>query len=121
MSGDLVWVPVCGSLLVALWALVECARGRRFDDPLFYAVALLELVIVAQLVVGLVALSATARHVDTATFVPYLVTAAVLPPVAVLWAASDHTRWGTAVIAGMGLVEAVLSVRLLDIWTGGVA
>jgi len=121
VSADLVWVPVCGSLLVAAWALIQCARGRRFDDPLFYGVALLEVVIVAQLVVGLVALAQTDRDVDAATFVPYLVSAAVLLPVAVLWAASDHTRWGTAVIAGSGLVEAVLSVRLLDIWTAAVA
>jgi len=120
VNPELVWVPVYVSLLVAAWALIQCARGRRFDDPLFYAVALLELVIVAQLVVGLVALAQTDRDVDAVTFVPYLLTAAVLPPVAVLWAASDHSRWGTAVIAGMGLVEAVLSVRLLDIWTGQV-
>ena len=121
MSGELVRVAVIGSLLVAAWALVQCARGRRFDDPLFYAVVLLEVVIVVQLAVGLVALVQTDHDVDAATLVPYLLTAAVLPPVAVLWAASDHSRWGTAVIAGMCLVEAVLSVRLLDIWTGSVA
>jgi RsiW-degrading membrane proteinase PrsW (M82 family) len=120
MADDLVWVPIAGSLLIAGWALIQCARDRRFHDPLFYAVALLEAVILGQLAVGLVALAETARDVDAVTFVAYLVTAAVLPPVAVLWAASDHSRWGTAVVAGMALVEAVLSLRLLDIWTGPV-
>ena len=117
---DLVWVPIAGSLLVAAWALVQCARGRRFDDPLFYAVAVLEVAVLAQLAVGLTALTQTTREVDTVTFVSYLGTAVIVPPVAVLWAASDPSRWGTAVIAGMGLVEAVLSVRVLDIWTGRV-
>jgi hypothetical protein len=120
MVVDLVWVPIVGSLLVAGWALVQCARNRRFDDPLFYAVALLEAVILAQLGVGLVGLAQTTRDVDTVTFVSYLVTAVVIPPIAVLWAASDPSRWGTAVITGMGLVEAVLSVRVLDIWMGPV-
>ena len=117
---DLVWVPIAASLMIAAWALVQCVRDHRFDGALFYAVALLEAVILAQLAVGLAALAESARDVDTVMFVSYLVTAVVLPPIAVLWAASDHSRWGTAVIAAMGLVEAVLCVRLLDIWTGPV-
>lgn len=119
MSAGIAAFLVTGSLTVAAWALLSCLRGRRFDDPLFYACAALEVALVAQLVAGLIALGRTARDVDGVTFVAYLVTAVLLPPAAVLWAASDRTRWGTAVVAAMGLTEAVLVVRLLDLWGAG--
>lgn len=119
MSTGIVTVLVAGSLMVAAWALLSCVFGRRFDDPLFYACAALEVAFVGQLVAGLVALARTTRDVDGVTFVAYLLTAVLLPPVAVVWAASDRTRWGTAVVTAMGLTQAVLAVRLLDIWTVG--
>ena len=72
MIVDLVWVPVAASLLIAGWALIQCVRNRRFDAPRFYAVALLEAVMLTQLAVGLVALVQTARDVDAVTFVSYL-------------------------------------------------
>ncbi|MBA2456113.1 MAG: hypothetical protein H0V48_06200 [Nocardioidaceae bacterium] len=117
MSPGFVGVTMAVAGVVAAWALVSCVRGRRFDDPLFYAVALLELVLVAQLVAGIVALTRTSRGVDGATFVSYLITAVLMPPVAVLWAASDRSRWGTGVVVILGLVEIVLTVRLSEIWT----
>lgn len=113
------WVVGVLSMMVAGWASVSSLRRRRFDDPLFYAVAVLELVVVVQLVLGVVALSGTSRDVDAVTFVSYLVTAVALPPAAVLWSASDPSRWGTAVITVMGVGEAVLAIRLLDIWSAG--
>lgn len=119
MSETLAWLVGGASVTLALWAGVRTVLGRRFDDPLFYAASVLEVLVVVQLVVGVVALSGTDRDVDAVTFVSYLATAVLLPPVAVVWAASDPTRWGTAVVSGLGLVEAVLSVRLLDIWTAG--
>ncbi|MBA2531593.1 MAG: hypothetical protein H0V23_05730 [Nocardioidaceae bacterium] len=115
------WVLLGASAMVTVWALVSLLRNKPFDDPLFYAVAVLELVLIISAVIGIVALSRTAREVDAATFVSYLVTAVLLPPIAALWGASDRTRWGTGVIALTGLVEAVVAVRLFDVWTlGGV-
>jgi len=115
------WVLLGASAVVTAWALVSWLRDRPFDDPLFYAVAVLELALVLTAVIGLVALTRTARDVDGVTFVSYLASAVLLPPVAVLWGASDRTRWGTGVVALTGLAEAVIAVRLFDIWTVGVA
>ncbi len=116
MSEQLTWVIGGLCLVVAAWAAVACWRGRPFDDPLFYACSTVEVAFLVQLASGLVALAGTGRDVDAATFVSYLVTAVVLPPASVLWAVSDRSRWGTGVIAVMGLVQAVLALRLLDIW-----
>jgi len=118
MNDALAAVTVVAALAVAAWAGVSCVWGRRFTDPMFYAVVVLELLLVVQLVLASIALAGTARNVDGLTFVSYLVTTVLLPPLVVLWAASDHSRWGTGVVAMMGLVEAVLVVRLLDIWAG---
>lgn len=119
MTATGAWLLVGASGVVTVWALLWCLRNRPFDDLLFYAVALVELLLVVVAVIGLVALSRTTRNVEAVTFVSYLLTAVLLLPVAVLWAASDKTRWGTGVIALAGLVEAVIAVRLFDIWNLG--
>ncbi|MGH3359363.1 MAG: hypothetical protein ACRDO7_11210 [Nocardioidaceae bacterium] len=93
-------------------------RRRLFSDGLFYAVAALEVLLVAQLVGGCIALAQTARDVDGVTFVAYLVTVVLVPIAAVLWGVSDKSRWGTGVVV-VGLVTvAALCLRLLDIWSG---
>ncbi len=117
MSAAAAWGIAFAALAITVWASLECVRNRPLGDWLFYALAALEMALVAQLVGGVVAVVATTRAVDTVTFVAYLVTAVLLPVVSVLWGASDKTRWGTAVLALGGLVSSVLEVRLLEIWT----
>lgn len=117
MSEGFAWTVGGFALLVAAWGAYACLRNQRLGNPLFYATAALEALLAVQLVGGLVALGRTSRSVDTVTFVAYLLTAVLIPPVAVTWSASDRTRWGTAVLALTGLVEVVLTVRLVDIWT----
>lgn len=96
-------------------------RQQTFSNLLFYAIALLELLLIAQLVGGCVALARTTRDVEGATFVAYLITVVVVPVAAVLWGIADKTRWGTGVVVVGMVTVAALCVRLLDIWTGGYA
>lgn len=106
------------SLLVAAWAGWMTVRDRLVDNPLFYAVSVVEVALVAQLVGGCVALARTDREVDGVTFVAYLLTSAVVPPAAVLWGIAEKSRWGVGVVAVGMLTVAALSLRLLDIWVG---
>ena len=106
------------ALLVAAFAAWRMVRDRSLDNPLFYAVCVLEIALVALLVGGSVALASTSRDVDGVLFVSYLVTMVVIPPAAVLWGIAEKSRWGTGVVVVAMLTTAALSVRLLGIWKG---
>lgn len=106
------------ALVVAAFAGWLAVRNRPVSDLLFYAVAVVELALLGQLVGGVVALAGAHRQVEGATFVGYLLASVLVPPGAVLWGVSDKSRWGTGVIA-LGLVtEAFLQLRLLQVWAG---
>jgi hypothetical protein len=106
------------ALAVAVFAGWHTARQTPFSNPLFYAVAALEVLLIALLVGGSIALGSTSRNVDGVLFVSYLVTIVVIPPAAVLWGIAEKSRWGTGVVVVAMLCVAVLCVRLLGIWKG---
>ena len=54
---------------------------------------------------------------NPAEFWVYLVTAAVIPPLAVLWALTDRGRWSTVVLGVGALAVAVMAYRMHQIWT----
>jgi hypothetical protein len=113
------WLLIGGALAGALWAAVLMLLGRRMGDPLFWLLAVVEAGLVGQLVGGIVALARTDRDVDGLTFVGYLATVWLVLPVGVAWAASEKTRWGTAVLVVACLTVAVMVLRLHQVWTAG--
>ena len=116
MNDAAAWVIAGAAVAVAVWALWLLLRDRTFSNGLFYAFAVLEVVLLVQLVGGFIALARTSRSVEGITFGAYLVTAALVPPAAVLWGVSDKSRWGTGVAVIGGLLVAVLMARLVQIW-----
>lgn len=104
--------------VIAAWAGWHTYRRRTFSNPLFYAIGAFEIVLIAALIGGSVALASTDRVVDGVLFVSYLVTLVVVPPAAVLWGIAEKSRWGTGVVVIAMLTIAVLAVRVLDIWKG---
>ncbi len=106
------------ALLVGAWALMLTVRDRRVDDPLFYAVAVLEAALLVAFVAGCVALGRTDRDVDGVLFVSYFGAVVLAVPFAVVWGIAEKSRWGTGVVVVAMLTVAVLLVRIVDIWTG---
>jgi hypothetical protein len=109
-------VVVVLAVVVTLLALVAVIRDREPDWWLAGALVALELALIVQCVVGLVRLGSTDRDVDGLTFAAYLVLALLVPPAGFLWAATERTRWGTAVIAVAGVVVVVMVFRLDQVW-----
>jgi len=109
------------ALCVAVFAGWHTVRRREFGNPLFYAVCVLEIVLLGLLVGGSIALGQTSRDVDGVLFISYLVTMVVIPPAAVVWGIAEKSRWGTGVVVVAMLTTAVLSLRLLGIWKGAYA
>lgn len=104
----------CGLIGVLLVVLI--VRDRR-PGPVTYALlALVELGLVAQLVLGVVRVLDDHEGVSVGTYVGYLVGALVILPLAAGWAWAERTRAGTGVLLVAVVVLPVLFVRLHDIW-----
>ena len=118
MNETVAYAVAISALLIAGSAAINTARNQPFINPLFYAISVLEIVLVGLLIGGGIALAKTSRDVDGVLFMSYLVTVVVIPPAAVLWGIAEKSRWGTGVVVVSMLSIAVLCVRLLGIWRG---
>lgn len=118
MIGWLSTTIIVLGVVVGLYALFLALRDRAIDDPLLIGVVVLELLLIVQAVSGFVSLASLDRDIDTASFIGYMLGCLLLPPVAVLWALAERTRWGSAVLALLGPSIAVMTVRLVQIWEG---
>jgi hypothetical protein len=107
------------SLLLALVALGHLAVNRKPTLWLLGGLAVLELGLLLQLVLGVVLLVTGDRDVSAFTFVGYLVATLVILPLGTLWALAEPTRSGTAVLVLTTLVIPFLIVRLQQIWAAG--
>jgi hypothetical protein len=104
------------SIVVAVWLAVLIVADRQPNDYVYGALALLEVGLVAQLVVGLVRVSGDHGGVNVAAYVGYLVGALVILPVGFVWSLGERTRAGTGVLLVAVLVVPVLFLRLHQLW-----
>ncbi len=118
MNAPLVLVLVVLGVAVAVLALVDVARDREPGWGAVGTLAVLEVGLVVQCVAGFVALAGTDREVNGLTFSAYLVGTVLVPPAAFLWAVTERSRWGTAVVAIGGLAVLALEGRLNQLWGG---
>ncbi|MFD4636232.1 hypothetical protein ACFWN2_02890 [Lentzea sp. NPDC058436] len=80
--------------------------------------AVLELGLLVQAVVGIVSMLGLDRDIQRWSFVGYLLGPVVIVPVAVLWSAAERTRWSAGVLVVACLSVPVMIVRLGQIWAG---
>jgi hypothetical protein len=112
------------ALAAAVWSAVLAVVNkpielRRWHGLWLYGlVALLEVGLVVQLVVGIVKLATDDRQIEGATFIGYLTTVPLLLPIAGFWALMERTRWGPVVMVVGCLTVPVLILRLNQVWAG---
>ncbi len=115
MTGlQIVLGAVC--VVVALWLVVLVVLDRLPDDYLYGALALLEIGLVVQLVIGLVMVGGDHGGVNVPAYVGYLVGSLVILPAGFLWSLGERTRAGTGVLLVAVLVVPVLFLRLHQLW-----
>jgi O-antigen ligase len=118
--GFAVAVAVCAAL-VALWSFVQSARDRLPDTPLLIAIAVLEALLVAQLVIGIVLLAGGERPGSLATYLAYLIGCLVVLPIGAAWALAERSRASTVVLGIACLAIPVMVLRLNEVWSGATA
>lgn len=113
-----VWVAVAAGLLCLVLGFV----GRAPNDYSMGATLIVELLLIAQLVVAIVApLVGNPPTGSLPEFYIYLVSALLLPPLAGFWALVERNRWSTVVLGVACLAIAVMVYRMYQIWTVQVA
>ena len=111
------YVQIAVAVAAGLFALVLGLAGRRPNDYTLGAAALVEVLLIAQVVVALIAPAVGNSPTGSLLeFWVYLGSAVLIPPAAVLWALVDRDRWSTAVLGVACLAIAVMVYRMGQIW-----
>ncbi len=112
------WVQIAVAVLAGLLCIGLGLFGRRPTDLSMGATALVELLLLAQLVVAIAApFTGNNPSGSLLEFYTYLVSAILLPVAAAIWALIERSRWSTVILGGAGLAVAVMLYRMLQIWT----
>ncbi|HEV7743029.1 MAG TPA: hypothetical protein VGO65_11490 [Pseudolysinimonas sp.] len=111
-------VLIGGAVLAGLLCVALGLAGRKPADVSILSLVVVEVLVLAQIAIALIAPAVGNRPTgNPAEFWVYLITAAIIPPLAVLWALTDRGRWSTVVLGVGALAVAVMAYRMHQIWT----
>jgi len=111
------WSVVVLATLLLVVAAVYAWRDRLLDDRLLALMALVEVGLLAQLVLGLLGIGDIADSTEQATFAAYLISLPVIPLGTGLLAIKEKSRWAMGSLAVGAFAVAVMTARCLQIWT----
>jgi hypothetical protein len=106
------------AIAAGLFCVITGLAGRPPADLTLGATLLVEVLLVVQLVAALVSPAfGNSPSGSVLEFYVYLVTAMLLPPLAVLWGLLERrSRWSTVVLGVACLAIAVMVWRMHQIW-----
>jgi hypothetical protein len=111
-------VQVVLACVVGLVCVVLGLAGRKPSDLTVLALGLVELLLVAQVVVAIVApFAGNAPSGNPVEFWAYLISAVIIPPLAIVWALVERTRWSNVVLGAAAFAVAVMAWRMEQIWS----
>jgi hypothetical protein len=115
-------VLVGAAVLAGLLCVALGLAGRKPADVTIIALGVVEVLLLAQIVIAIIAPAVGNPPTGNPfEFWVYLLTAAIIPPLAVFWALVERTRWSTVVLGVGALAVAVMAYRMHQIWTVQVA
>ena len=113
----LAWAQLAVAIPAGLLCIALGLFGRRPADLTMGVTALVELLLIVQLVVAAVApVVGNEASGSELEFWVYLITAVIIPPLAIVWGLVDRTRWSTVVLGVANLAVAVMVYRMYQIW-----
>ncbi|TFB57325.1 hypothetical protein E3T34_13605 [Cryobacterium sp. TMT1-62] len=112
------WLQLAVATLAGLLCIALGLAGRKPSDLTMGATALVELLLIVQLVVAIVApLTGNTATGSLLEFYTYLISAILVPVAAAAWALIERSRWSTVILGVAGLGVAVMVYRMWQIWT----
>lgn len=120
VTGFGITIAVC-SLLVAGWSFGLAALDRDPPKALLIGLIAVEVLLAAQLVLGIAALIGGGRPDSLATYLSYLVGCLFVLPVGTVWALAERSRSSTVVLGVTCLAIPVMVLRLSEVWHGASA
>jgi hypothetical protein len=118
MTGPFATAIIVVSLLLFAWAVVLVIVNRPPGRLLIGGAAVLEVMLIAFAVGGIVQMVGTDRGFARLEFVGYLLAVAAVVPAAVWWIRGEESRAGSAVLAVVFGLMPVLVVRVQQVWEG---
>ncbi len=118
MTGLFANAIIVVSLVLAVWAFVLAAMGRSASIPLVAGVGVLELMLIAFFIGGIVQMISTTHDFAKWEFVAYLLGLCVIPPLGVAWSWGEKSRTAMIVIGVALLVVPIMVVRVQQVWSG---
>lgn len=110
------------AVLAGLVGITAGLIGRRPGDVTVGSLALIELLLIAQIVVAIIApFAGNPPTGSLLEFWTYLVSAALVPIAGAAWALLERSRWSTVVMGVAALAVAVMVWRMHQIWTVQIA
>ncbi|GGF25224.1 hypothetical protein [Subtercola lobariae] len=111
------YIQIAVALLAGLFCVISGFAGRTPNDFTLGSTALVEVLLVVQFVVALIAPAVgNPPHGDVLTFYVYMISALLLPAAGVFWALIDRSKWSTVVLGVTCLAIAVMVFRMNEIW-----
>lgn len=114
------WLTVVVIATVAVLGLAAgfyTWRNLLIDDRILLVAAILDVALIAQAVVAAVHLGDLASTAGRATFLAYALTLPAIPPFVVYLAIKEKTRWAMGIIAAGAFTVAVMTGRLVQMWS----
>ena len=117
----ILWYTVLQIVVALLAGALAIAAGlakRPPSDLTLGGAALLGVLLIGQVIISIVApLAGNPPSGNPYEFWADLISAVILPPVAVLWALLERSRWSTVVVGVACLAISVMLWRMHIIWT----
>lgn len=105
------------AVLLAIIAYVDFRSSVPPRRPALVLLVLAGLMVLAQIVVSGVQIARGHQMTETATFIGYGMTNALLLPAAAYVARIERSRWSSIALLIAALTVAVLEVRMHQLWT----
>jgi len=111
-------VQIGVAVIAGLFCVVAGLAGRRPGDISVGSLALVEVFLIAQVVVAIIApFAGNPPTGDLLEFWTYLISAVLMPIGGVIWALIERSRWSTVILGVVALALAVMLWRMQVIWT----
>lgn len=108
---------VAVAVVAGVLCLVVGAIGRKPSDLTVLPTALVEVLLVIQLVVAIAAPAVgNPPSGNLVEYYAYLLSGLVIPPLAIFWALVERTRWSTIILGASCLAIAIMVYRMDVIW-----